>query len=365
MVRFSDLKKTQPSGGASTLAASNGGGRTPTKPGRISQLSPEGLPGAGSDAGPGNVYEDASFYLTKVFAAVKGRRRFGLEPGFQIVRRISESAAFQDALFVEAIQRDDTAKYLINKSINVAIYAVRLADQLGYARPAQMEIGLAGLLHEVGMCAISDRIVHKREQLSGSEFGQIRRHSEAGYKILKDHSDRHPYLAEVALQVHERIDGSGYPQGLKGDEIHEYAQIIGLVDVYEALTHSRPQRDRFSPFAAVKDLIRTGKSLFAKDHLKALLTAFSIFPISTWVRLNSNAVGRVIATYPDQPMRPKLQIEYDSQGRKVLTERVVNLPDNSLLFIVDSVEPGDIEQLARGVSSHRPNQSFKEGISPG
>ena len=341
MVRFRDLNKKQP--GGSAPSAATGAGAGPAE----EPVSTEGAIGA-APADPSSIYEDATFYLSKVFDAVKEQKQFALDPGFRIVRQVVESQAPGDALFVQTIQVDDWRNFQINKSINVSIYAVRLAHQLGYSGEKQVEIGMAGLLHEVGMCRVPDSIIAKKEQLTPQEFKIIQQHSEFGYQILEAYGEAHPYLAEAALQIHERIDGSGYPKGLKGDEIHDYAQIIGLVDIYEALTHSRPQRDRYNHFFAIKEIIKACKTQFQKKHLKALLNAFSIFPLSTYVRLNSNAVGRVIETYPEQPMRPKLQITFDSQGRKVLTDRIVNLPENALLYIVDSVNDDEIEQLERG-----------------
>jgi HD-GYP domain-containing protein (c-di-GMP phosphodiesterase class II) len=155
----------------------------------------------------------------------------------------------------------------------------------------------------------------------------------------------HAYLAECAAQVYERIDGSGYPRGLKADEMHEYAQIIGLLDMYESLIHTRPQRGKRTPFAAVKEIINSSKNHFRKDYLKTLLSVFTAFPIHSYVRLNSDAIGKVIETYSDQPLRPKIQIIYDSQKRKVLTEKIVALPDDPLLHIVDSITDKQIRQL--------------------
>jgi hypothetical protein len=158
-------------------------------------------------------------------------------------------------------------------------------------------------------------------------------------------------LAECAVQVNERLDGSGYPQGLQGDEINEYAQVIGLVDMYEALVHSRPQREKFHHFKAVKEIIKSGKHLFKRKHLKALLNIFSIFPLHSYVRLNSDAVCKVVKTYPDQPMRPRIQIVFDSQQKRVLTERIINLPDDPLLYIVDSVVDEELQSLSEGPGS--------------
>jgi hypothetical protein len=117
--------------------------------------------------------------------------------------------------------------------------------------------------------------------------------------------------------------------------------------MYEALIHSRPQRHKLTPFAAIKEIINTHKHRFQRKYLKSLLSIFTLFPIHSYVRLNSNAIGKVIETYADQPMRPKLQIICDSQRRKVLTQRIVELPDNPLLYIVDSVSESEIQELAK------------------
>ena len=118
-----------------------------------------------------------------------------------------------------------------------------------------------------------------------------------------------------------------------------------MLDTYEALIHARPQRDKLTPFTAVKEIINTGKDRFDRKYLKALLNTFTVFPLHSYVRLNSDAIGKVIETYPDQPMRPKIRIEYDSQNQKVLTDRIVALPEDSLLHIVDSVTDEEIGQL--------------------
>ncbi|CAB5147822.1 hypothetical protein D3OALGB2SA_4617 [Olavius algarvensis associated proteobacterium Delta 3] len=294
-----------------------------------------------------DLYSEGLLYVTQVFAAIQKRKKFTLDSGFRIVRQIVQSQTAQRALFISAIHQDDTRAYLTQKSLNVSLFAIQAGETLGFGPEQQLEIGMAGLLHEIGMALIPETLLFKPGPLTGQEYKVVQQHSEFGYQILKSYSDQYPYLAEVALQVHERIDGSGYPQGLRGDEIHDYAQIIGLVDIYEALCHSRPHRDGFPHFYAIKEIIRTCKGSFQRKHLKALLNAVSIFPLSTLVRLNSNAIGRVIQTFPDRPMRPRLRIEYDSQGRKVLTERVVHLPDNPLLYIVDSVSEDDIRTLGK------------------
>ena len=302
---------------------------------------------AGNNHNRKSLYDKASVYLNQVLSAVKNRKSFALEPGFRILQKMAEGAHPQDELFIMAIHLDDRFKYVIHHSINVAIYALKMADDLGLEHARRLELSMAALLHDIGMAVIPDKILYKREELSRQEINILRERPNYSYKILRSFGDGFAYLAESAAQVYERIDGSGYPRGLKGDEIHEYAQIIGLLDMYEALIHSRPQRDKITHFTAVKEVINTCKHRFQRKHLKSLLSIFTVFPIHSYVRLNSNAIGKVIETYADQPMRPKLQIIFDSQRRKVLTERIVALPENPLLNIVDSVPESEIRELAK------------------
>lgn len=291
------------------------------------------------------LYEEAAAYLGDVLNALLSRKGFTLDRGFEIIRKIVSVNHPQDPLFILALHQDNWRQYVIHHPVNVAIFAVKMANHLGFDRSKQVEIGMAGLLHDVGMAAIPDNILYKQGGLNEAEMRVFKQRPELSFKILRTLDARYAYLAECAVQVYERIDGSGYPRRLKADEIHAYAQIIGLLDMYESLIHSRPKRGKRTPFAAVKEIINTGKNHFQRQYLKALLSVFTAFPLHSHVRLNSDAIGRVVETYPDQPFRPKIQIIYDSQKRKVLTEKFVSLPDDPLLNIVDSITEEQIGQM--------------------
>jgi HD-GYP domain-containing protein (c-di-GMP phosphodiesterase class II) len=297
------------------------------------------------DEGRRRIYEEATQYIGDVLNALRGRKGFTLEKAFEIVRKIVAVNYPQDPLLIMALHQDDWRKYVVHHPVNVCIFALKMADHLGFPNDKQVEIGMAGLLHDVGMAAVPDSILFKQGKLTEAEVKIFRQRPNFSSKILRTLGPEYAYLAECAVQVYERIDGSGYPRGLKADEMHAYAQMIGLLDMYESLIHSRPQRAKHTPFAAVKEIINTGKNHFQRQYLKALLSIFTAFPIHSYVRLNSDAIGKVIETYPDQPLRPKIQIIYDSQKRKVLTEKIVALPDDPLLNIVDSISEEQIRQI--------------------
>ena len=291
------------------------------------------------------LYEEACAYIDDVLNALRSRQGFALEKGFEVINKIVAGSCPQDPVLILALHRDDRRRYVTQHPVNVAVFAIKMADHLGFERSKQVEIGMAGLLHDVGMAVVPDNILYKQGRLNAAEKKIFRQRPNFSSKILRTLGPEYAYLAECAFQVYERIDGSGYPRGMKAAEMHEYAQIIGLLDMYESLIHSRPQRGKRTPFAAVKEIINTSKNHFQKQYLKALLAIFTAFPIHSYVRLNSDAIGKVIETYPDQPLRPKIRILYDSQKRKVLTEKIVALPEDPLLHIIDSITENEIVKL--------------------
>ena len=331
---WSEMKKPVSSGLAASLPA-----------GDLNLMSEEQR--EGEDPGQLKMlYEKTLDYLERCYESARKKEPFSLEEGFSLIDQIVTISPDQESLFIIALHRDYQERYITNHPVNVAILAIKLCENLGIDHPRLVELGMAALLHDIGMVRIPDEIVYKNGSLSNQELGIFKQRPHYGYEILQAFKDDYPYLAQTAIQIHERIDGSGYPHGLRQDEIHDYAQIIGLVDVYEALIHSRPQRERFLHFKAVKEIIRTCKHKFQRRYLKALLNIFSIFPLYSFVELNSGAIGRVIRTHPDQPLRPALRIYYDSQKSRLLTERIVDLPEHPLLHIVDSINEEDMIQKA-------------------
>ena len=334
MVDFRDLKNLQP----------DSKGSDDSEPAEIGDLKASALSldaeldGESTTDSLVSLYHYSARYMNRLFDQARKKETLSLEHGFQIIQEMTQFQPFPDVLFVMAIHEQKSPYgFMINHCLNVAIFSLKIAAYLGFEKDKQVKIGTAALMHDIGTALIPEAILHKKDRLTDAEFEEFRKRPEKSYQILSASGDQYAYLANTAHQVYERFDGSGYPRGLVGDEIHEHAQIIGLVDMYEALIHSRPQRKKLLHFTAVKEIIKTSKNAFQRPYLKALLSVFSIFPLFSMVRLNSDAVGKVIETYPDHPLRPKLQIIYDSQKRKVLTERIINLPENPLLYIVDSV----------------------------
>jgi HD-GYP domain-containing protein (c-di-GMP phosphodiesterase class II) len=224
--------------------------------------------------------------------------------------------------------------------VNVAILAVKIGQGIGYGEEDLQRLALVSCLHDVGMLIVPQNILEKPGRLDPDEVALIRQHPEKGFQMLQTLGPALDWVATVALHEHEREDGSGYPQGLKGDEIHEYAKIVGLADLYEALTHSRPYQKTRISFDAVKEIMSVDRSRFPNRILRGLIQGLSTFPVGSLVRLNSKEIARVVATNPTFPLRPVVEILKDSRGEWLPSPRRVDLAQNSLLYITDTATSG-------------------------
>lgn len=243
-----------------------------------------------------------------------------------------------DVMYSTAMTSKEYPDNLSTHSVNCSIYGVMLGRGMGFSVQKLEELALSLLVHDVGMVFLPQELMEKTGKLSSSEFRELRKHPIHGYQYLKESYPNMPYLALTAYHDHEREDGSGYPQGISGSEIFEYAKISGAVDSFEALTHERPTRKKMLPFEAIQNILKSDKKKFSKPTLKALIRCLSLFPKYSYVKLNTNAIAQVIGVDPKFPLRPSLKILIDSSGDKITEERIVDLQQNSLLYITGAAE---------------------------
>lgn len=290
-----------------------------------------------------DIYDEFYEFLTEVFDAAKADQKFSIDRGVELVAKVIDTPSAIENLHRKAIYRKDFKYDSKVHGINMAIFAIKIGEGLGYKRDQLVELGIAALIHDIGMCKIPDEVVNKEGILTNEEYALIKKHPQFGYEIvLNSLGEKYKWLAEVVSQEQEREGGQGYPRGLQGNEIHEYAKVIGIVDVYEALSHPRPQRKRFLPYEATKVIVNSSKNMFPQKLIKALLTKLSCFPISSYVVLNSKAIGRVVETNEASPLRPVIEMLYNSMGKKLTEKKIVKLQDTPLLYITDSMFEEDL-----------------------
>jgi HD-GYP domain-containing protein (c-di-GMP phosphodiesterase class II) len=288
-------------------------------------------------------YQSAVDQLTRIAAAIQRQHDLDLKRVSSLASDIVESLSRSDQLVVEALA-GSSGSQLITNLINVGILATKVGVGLGYYGMELERLALAGLVHDIGLLAVPQSLVTKAGRLTPEERMLIEQHPELGYQALRKLGTMHDWLAEVVRQAHERWNGQGYPNKLKGRQINQFAQIIGVVDVFDALVSPRPYRRRFLPHEAVRELVVVERTAFPREVIKALVEQLSAYPIGTSVRLSTGEMGTVIRVNTRFPLRPVVLIgEGPTDG---LAARQVDLSTSPQVTIIETVEPPDVARIS-------------------
>ena len=288
-------------------------------------------------------YQSAVDELTRIAAAMQRQEHFDLKRLSSLASDMVESLNRGDQLVVEALA-GSSGSPLITNLINVGILATKVGVGLGHSGMELERLALAGLVHDIGLFAFPQSLVTKDGHLTPEERMLIEQHPEVGYQALGKLGTTHEWLAEVVRQAHERWNGQGYPNKLKGRQIKEFAQIIGVVDVFEALVSPRPYRRRFLPHEAVRELVAVERTAFRREVVKALVEQLSAYPIGTSVRLSTGELGTVIRVNTHFPLRPVVLI--GESRTEDLAARQVDLSTSPRVTIIETVAPPDVARLS-------------------
>jgi len=282
------------------------------------------------------VFQQAVNSVEAILQAVRAQASFSLAPAAEAAEGLIRELKAGDALLVPFFSGGGPLPDLAREAVHVAIISLKIGLELGYAPEELRRLGLVALLHNVGMVRIPEGLLMWKGPLNPEERVVLERHPEEGVRLFRGLGPHAAWLAEAVLQVYERMDGSGYPKGLTGQEICEEAYIVGLADVYESLVHPRPFRGCLGPLEALKEILQRERTAFPDRILKALIRALSAFPVGSLVRLNTGEIGRVVRKNKDFPLRPVVEV-FVRGGKQLEEPVVIDLSQSPLLHIQDSV----------------------------
>lgn len=268
---------------------------------------------------------------------VKGDKGISPSPVLAELHTIIDMDLIDDLYEYAMSVREDFDEMVVH-TVDVTFTALKIGKGMDYDIKKLLRLGLAAFLENVGMYRIPGSILESARKLSEEEIRVIKRHPEESYELLSQLGERYRWLAEAALNTHERMDGSGYPRGLKKDEIPELSYILGLVDTYIAMIKERPYREKFIQTDAVKSIVEASRGKFPANVVKIFLNQISLFPVGSYIKLNNNSIGRVISTDKRQPLRPTIELLFDGAGKQLEHRQTILLSENPLLFIDSSVD---------------------------
>jgi putative nucleotidyltransferase with HDIG domain len=234
--------------------------------------------------------------------------------------------------------------YMYVHSVNSAILALAIGELMKLPSHRMIELGLAALLHDIGMLKLPDAVYLKEDDLTDKEFQLVRAHTTLGYKILKGFSVSEE-IALAAEEHHERLDGSGYPKSLSGDKISLYSRIVAVVCSYDAITSKRLFKSQNDPRAAVMELLKDRNKSYDEQVIRSLIVCISAYPLGSLVLLSDDSIGRVTKTNPESPRFPFVQVLIDKEGNRIDEPLLIKTTEENGLSIIRCLAPGEAETL--------------------
>lgn len=234
-------------------------------------------------------------------------------------------------------------EYLFRHSLNVTIYAIAVANELKLNTKEIEMIGLGALLHDLGKVMVPHEILSKRGKLTEKEFNEVKKHSEKGFEWLRSVHSIPFTVAHCAYQHHERLDGTGYPRQLKEGEIHDFAKIISIFDVFDALTTNRSYRNAMLPHEAIELLYAGCGTQFETKFVEVFKKTVALYPPGMPVILNDGRKGMVSRIKKQMSERPIVRI-LEEDGIEVSDPYSLDLSKH-LSIMIESCE---LSTIGRG-----------------
>ena len=226
--------------------------------------------------------------------------------------------------------------YTFGHCVNVCVLSVMTGIAMGYNQLRLRELGVGALLHDIGKMKIPIKLLKKPGQLTDDEYKEIKRHTILGFDILRNCDTISKISANTALAHHERCDGTGYPNGLLKDQIHDFSKIVAIADVYDAMTSDRAYRKALEPYKAVEYILAMSLTQFDYNVAKIFIGNISIYPVGSGVVLNTGEKGLVVEVNKEFPTRPRVRIILDKYGCHYNKFEEIDLLQHPTIFVTST-----------------------------
>ncbi|EPJ75563.1 MULTISPECIES: HD-GYP domain-containing protein [Pseudomonas] len=298
----------------------------------------------------------AKLAVMTIFTEAKMGRAMNVADVDVLVEEISNSILRHPHALISLSRLKTSDEYTYMHSVAVCALMVALARRMGLTDEQVRDAGVAGLMHDVGKMMIDPEILNKPDRLTPEEFAVMKHHPEAGLKILEDNQQVNAMVLDVCVHHHEKIDGSGYPHGLAGDEISVYARMGAICDVYDAVTSERPYKKAWGAAQSIREMA-TWKGHFDEKVFQVFVKTLGIYPVGALVRLASGRLGIVVEQNEKSLLLPKVKVFMSTHTKRPIEHRLVNLAnpqDHDTILKVECPEDWgitDIEALWCGTKS--------------
>ena len=304
-----------------------------TVPAPLPDLSPAqraGLPPTGMFdelARAAQICSGAKQAVTSMFQEARMGNTVDAAAAGQLVQEISDSVARNAGALISLARLKTADDYTYMHSVAVCAMMIALARQLGLDEATVSAAGEAGLLHDMGKAMLPMAVLNKPGKLSEEEFATVREHPALGHSLLSMASGIGAITLDVCLHHHEKMDGSGYPKGLAGDQISLFAKMGAVCDVYDAITSNRPYKDGWDPAESMRKMGQWVEGHFDPGVFQAFAKSLGIYPVGSLVRLTSGLLGVVTQQNTKSLTTPVVKAFFSTKTRERISPLELNLSE--------------------------------------
>jgi putative nucleotidyltransferase with HDIG domain len=242
-----------------------------------------------------------------------------------VVQNITESILRNPGALAGLLRIKNKDDYTFLHSVSVCTLLVAFCRSAGMDAELTRQAGLGGLLHDTGKALVPDEVLNKPGRLTDEEFEIIKKHPKDGYEILLKTPQVGAIPLDITLHHHERMDGSGYPDKLPGEQISTLAQMAAIVDVYDAITADRCYHKGMSAAEALRKIYEWSKFHFNPQHVQAFMRCVGIFPVGTLVLLESGRLGVVTEPHETNLLAPKVNVFFSTKSNTYIKPQEIDL----------------------------------------
>lgn len=285
--------------------------------------------------------------VQSVYTKFKKTNELDVQPLKLLAGKIVEDVTLHSDAMVHSVDTRTYEDYMYGNAVNVAILSVLTGLILDYSPTKLRDLALGALVHDIGLLLIPPEIVNKPAKLTPEEMTTLRKHTEIGFEILRKIRDIPIPASHIAYQHHENFDGTGYPRSLKGEEIHEYARIVSIANMYDALISDRTFRKGFLPHEAYELLMTLSHKYLDSKILDIFLANVATYPIGSIVRINTGEFGMVTKVLPRLQTRPVIKVLTDPSGQRLADTREIDLTEQLTTFITKLLTEKEVIEFGK------------------
>lgn len=263
--------------------------------------------------------------VIEMFSDARMGKAIQVEQARALVDDISNSVLRQPHALISLARLKTADEYTYMHSVAVCALMIALARQLSLDEDMVREAGFAGLLHDIGKVGIPMKVLNKPGKLTDGEFAIVKSHPEVGAKILIESYQVSPLVLDVCLHHHEKVDGTGYPRGLKGDTISLFAKMGAVCDVYDAITSNRPYKKGWAPADSIRKMAEWSKGHFDESVFQAFVKTVGIYPTGSLVRLESGRLAVVVEQNEGSLLSPRVKIFFSAKTKMPIIQETLDL----------------------------------------